>query len=79
MAQHKFRVGQDVNYVPGRHAMAPSTRSFKIVRRLPPEQGELTYRIKSPVELFERVVRESELAATTPGKSMLSAAGSRKT
>jgi hypothetical protein len=52
---------------------------IKVVRRLPPEQGGGTHTIKSPVELFERMVRESELAAMTPGKSLLSASGSRKT
>lgn len=62
MAQHKFKVGQDVNYAQ-KHAAA-SSRSYKVVRRLPPEQGELTYRIKSPAELFERVVRESEITAS---------------
>lgn len=78
MAQHKFRVGQDVDYMPGKHAMNSSSRSFKIVRRLPLEQGELTYRIKSAVELFERVVRESEIAAITPASRALMAGNSRK-
>lgn len=69
MAQHKFRVGQDVDYTPGKHVAASSR--YKVVRRLPVEHGELTYRIKSPVELFERVVRESEIAVAAPDKTAL--------
>ncbi len=69
MAQHKFKVGQDVDYTPGKNVVAASR--YRVVRRLPIEHGELTYRIKSPIELFERVVRESEIAATTPDKSGL--------
>lgn len=75
MAQHKFRVGQDVNYTPGKHVSTASR--YKVVRRLPIEHGELTYRIKSPVELFERVVRESEIAAST-ADSLLRAVPKRK-
>lgn len=75
MAQHKFKVGQDVDYTPGKHVAAASR--YRVVRRLPIEQGELTYRIKSPIELFERVVRESEIAAATPDKSGLRVGSSR--
>lgn len=64
MALHKFRVGQNVDYLPSKPGLAPSTRSYKIIRCLPLQLGEFSYRIKSPAELFERVARESEIRAS---------------
>jgi hypothetical protein len=59
---HKFRVGQMVDYSPGRSGLPPSSRQYKVLRLLPTEGGELLYRIKSIGELFERVAKESDLA-----------------
>lgn len=64
MSQHKFKIGQDVNFTPAKLSMPASSRSYKVIRRLPLEGGEYTYRIKSAAELFERVARESEIAAS---------------
>jgi hypothetical protein len=63
MAQHKFKVGQFVDYRPGRlsSALLASSR-YKILRLLPAEGSDLLYRIKSADETFERVAREHELA-----------------
>ena len=63
-SQHKYKIGQEVSFSPTKLSM-PASRSYKIVRRLPPEGGEFTYRIKSAAELFERVARESEIATST--------------
>jgi hypothetical protein len=60
-AQHKFRIGQEVSFSPAKLSLPSSSRSYKIVRRLPREGGEFMYRIKSAAELFERVARESEI------------------
>ena len=57
MSQHKFKVGQFVDYNAGRLGM-----SAKIQRLLPAEGGDLLYRIKSIGEAFERVAKERELA-----------------
>jgi hypothetical protein len=62
MAQHKFKVGQVVDYGPGRLGMRASSREYKVVRLLPAEGSDLLYRIKSVGETFERVVKESELS-----------------
>jgi hypothetical protein len=37
--------------------------TYEIRALLPEEDGQFRYRIKSPVELHERVVRENELSA----------------
>jgi hypothetical protein len=63
MARHRFKVGQTVNFKPGRMSVPPSGREYKILRLMPIEGGDLLYRIKSIAETFERVAKESELAA----------------
>ena len=59
---HKFKVGQMVNYSPGRSSMLASSREYKIVRLLPPEDGQNQYRIKGIAETFERMAKESDLS-----------------
>jgi hypothetical protein len=61
MSMHKFKVGQLVHFNPGRSAMSASSREYKVVRLLPAEDSEFTYRIKSSAESFERVAREGQL------------------
>lgn len=61
--EHKFMIGQEVNFSPAKLSMPSASRRYKIVRRLPREGGELLYRIKSATELFERVARESEISS----------------
>jgi hypothetical protein len=62
MSQHKFKVGQVVDYDPGRMGVRASSREYKVVRLLPPEGTDLLYRIKSVGETFERVAKERELS-----------------
>lgn len=62
MSQHRFKVGQLVDYNPSRMGMPASSRQYKVTRLLPPEGTDLLYRIKSPAESFERVAKERELA-----------------
>ena len=59
---HKFKVGQLVDYNPGRSSMSASARVYKILRLLPAEGSDPLYRIKSVGEAFERVAKEHELA-----------------
>lgn len=61
----KFKVGQMVDFVPSSRSVPASARSYKVVRVLPNEGGEQLYRIKTIAEVFERVVRESELLYTS--------------
>lgn len=62
LADHKFKVGQTVDYSPGRRDMPAMSRLYKVVRLLPPEDGQLLYRIKGSSEPFERVAREQDLS-----------------
>jgi hypothetical protein len=56
---HKFKVGQTVRYrAQFGHATAAD---YKIMQRLPTEDDELRYRIKSANEPHERVAKESQL------------------
>jgi hypothetical protein len=67
MSQHKYKVGQEVSFSPAKLSMPASARSYKVIRHLPHEGGECTYRIKATTELYERVARESEIARYTSG------------
>jgi hypothetical protein len=62
MPRHRFKVGQSVDFTPGRWSPPASTREYKILKLLPSEGGDLLYRIKSTAETFERVAKERELA-----------------
>jgi hypothetical protein len=66
MAHHKFKVGQLVDFSPSRPGVPTPGRQYVIVRLLPVEGGEFLYRVKSKVETFERIARESELAWRAP-------------
>jgi hypothetical protein len=61
MANHIYKVGQMVDFVPSRTGVPASVRAYKILRLLPHEGGERLYRIKTIAEAFERVAKESEL------------------
>lgn len=62
LADHKFKVGQTVDFSPGRSGMPAVSRLYKIVKLLPPEDGQFLYRIKGSSEPFERVARERDLS-----------------
>lgn len=64
MPRHRFKIGQHVDFRPGRLAMPPSGGAYEIMRLMPFEGGDLHYRIKSAAETFERVAKESELLPT---------------
>ena len=61
MASHKFTVGQRVVYHSPRKSIGPSI--FTVLRRLPTEGNDITYRIKSAEEGSERVASENELTS----------------
>lgn len=60
--QHRFKVGQFVDYSPGRSGVPASTGKYAIVRLMPFEDGQPQYRIKCTSESFERVASESQLS-----------------
>jgi hypothetical protein len=61
MATHKFKIGQMVEFTPSRPGVPASERAYKILRLLPKDGIECHYRIKTIVEAFERIAKESEL------------------
>ena len=60
--EHKFQIGQIVDFTPGALTLETSIGRYEIVRHLPPEGPENQYRIKSVLDSHERVVRESQIA-----------------
>lgn len=61
VAQHKFKIGQTVNYTFGPLGGGAAGNVYKITRLLPLEGDDFQYRIKSSDEPHERIVSESQL------------------
>jgi hypothetical protein len=62
MSKHKFGIGQEVYFQPGKIGMPATLSKYIVLRQMPLDGGERKYRIKSEEERFERVARESEIA-----------------
>ena len=62
MSHHKFKLGQLVQYLPGKLQASAPSGDYKITRLMPSEGGDKQYRIKNTAEPFERSARESQLA-----------------
>ena len=58
MLEHKFRVGQVMNFTPHRTVDPGSRGRYTIVRLLPIEGRVLQYRVRSSTDGHERVVQE---------------------
>ena len=61
---HRFGVGDIVSWMGPEFSNAPSTKSMRVIRQLPPLGIDPQYRIKSDSETQEHVVLEQAL---TPG------------
>ena len=61
VSNHKFRIGQSVNYTSGLFGAGSAGSVYKIPRLLPPEGNDFQYKIKSAAEPHERVAKESQL------------------
>ena len=64
MSNHRFKIGQSVNYKSGPFGTASASGVYKITRLLPPEGDDFQYKIKSAAEPHERVAKESQLDRT---------------
>jgi hypothetical protein len=64
MNDHKFKVGHTVSYLSGSRGGGWRSDVFKIMQRLPPQDGDYQYRIRGASEPHDRVVKESELERT---------------
>jgi hypothetical protein len=60
MSEHRFKVGQTVEYYPPPRMYAPRG-PYHVTAELPVRAGEFEYRIKHPREDHERVAAESDL------------------
>ena len=61
MPDYGFKIGQMVDYRPTTRIASAARGPYQITQRVPGEDGEYKYRIKSPNEAHERVANESEL------------------
>jgi hypothetical protein len=61
VSDHKFKIGQLVNYL-GRER---ASGVYQVTQLLPPEGDTFKYRIKNPNEPHERVAKESELLSAS--------------
>jgi hypothetical protein len=62
VSDHKFKVGQSVQYTSGPQGRGAAGGGYKVTHLLPSEGDDYQYRIKSANEPHERVVKESQLA-----------------
>ena len=62
MSEHKYRVGQELEFFPERGVEHAAKGRFIIVRLFLGERNTPCYRIKHEVDGHERMVGESELA-----------------
>lgn len=60
---HRFQAGEQVRFGGGYPYRNAADGVYEVVSRLPFGNGDFQYRIKSPREEHERVVKESELDA----------------
>jgi len=61
MSEHRYRVGQAVEFFPERGVEHTAKGRFQIVRQLLGERNAPLYRIKHELDGHERMVGESEL------------------
>ena len=55
----QFNVGQVVTCIPDRFLRHAAPGNYKIIAAMPDRDGDHMYRIKSPLEVYERIVEES--------------------
>jgi hypothetical protein len=57
----QFRVGEVVTWIPDLVLRSEAHGDYRIVAEMPDRDGDHVYRIKSPLEEYERVVKEGRL------------------
>lgn len=62
--KHKYPVGATVYFTASNVSRPAATGTYEVIRQLPSEGDDCQYRIKNSTEAFERVARESQLAAS---------------
>jgi hypothetical protein len=59
--KHKFTVGETVYFTASNVARPAASGTYEVIRLLPTDGDDCQYRIKSSIEAFERVAKESQL------------------
>ena len=62
MSNHKFTVGQQLDFLPGPRDGNVPRGKYKVQRLLPSETKDPQYRVKCDTDGHERVVSETQLA-----------------
>jgi hypothetical protein len=57
----QFSVGEVVTWIPDMTLRSETHGDYRIVASMPDRDGDRMYRIKSPLEEYERVVKEDRL------------------
>jgi hypothetical protein len=57
----RFSVGEVVTWIPDLLLRSEAHGDYRIIAAMPDRDGDQMYRIKSPLEEYERVVKESLL------------------
>ena len=60
-SMHQFNAGEVVTCIPDMFLRHAAPGGYKILGRMPDRDGDHMYRIKSPLEDYERVVKETAL------------------
>jgi hypothetical protein len=58
---HQFRVGEVVTCIPDMFIRHAAPGDYRIIALMPDRDGDHAYKIKSPLEEHERVIKESLL------------------
>ena len=61
MREHKFAVGDRVQFLPERTDYSIPRGIYTVVRRLPFERGICAYRVRNSIDGHERVIPEAQL------------------
>jgi hypothetical protein len=61
----QFSVGEVVTWIPDLFRRSAAPGDYRIVAAMPDRDGDHMYRIKSPLEEYERVVKEDLLVKST--------------
>jgi hypothetical protein len=61
MPMHQFNVGQAVAFIPGMFHRYAAPGDYQVIAVMPDRDGDHMYRIKNPLEVYERAVEESVL------------------
>ena len=72
MPEHRFQIGDLVDFTNSHVMVRAAPANCEILRLLPVDGSDPQYRVKCSAETFERVVRESQLREVTNTKTRAS-------